>query len=65
MLDGLHSIAITGLTHPLATLIIFFAGYSLINVWAYLVVSMELYRRLPPEVRQDAQGRPVDFFWLR
>ncbi len=65
MLDGLHSIAITGLTHPLVTLIIFFAGYSLINVWAYLVVSMELYRRLPPEVRQDAQGRPVDFFRLR
>jgi len=65
LLDGLHGIALTGLTHPLATLVLFFAGYSLLNVWAYLVVSIELYRRLPPEVRQDAQGERVDFFWVR
>ena len=62
LLDTLHGAALVFLTHPLATFVLFFAAYSLINVWAYLVVSIELYRRLPPEARRDAQGAPIDFF---
>jgi len=64
VLDGLHGIALTMLTHPLTTLVVFFTGYSLINVWAYLVVGIELFRRLPDEARRDPQGRTVDFFPL-
>ena len=62
LLRVLYPIAFTALTHPLATLIVFFAGYSLINVWAYLVVGIEVFRRLPDEARRDARGRKIDFF---
>lgn len=65
LLDGLHSLALAGLTHPLVTLIFFFALYSLINIWAYLIVTIELYRRLPIEARRDVQGNPLDFFSAR
>jgi hypothetical protein len=65
ILDTLHGVALTLLTHPLATLVGFFAAYSLVNVWAYLIVSIELYRRLPPEARRTAQGGRIDFFPVR
>lgn len=65
LLDTLHGLALALLTHPLATLVGFFALYSLINVWAYLVVSVELFRRLPPEARRTAQGGRIDFFPIR
>ena len=64
LLQVLYPIALAALTHPLVTLIVFFAGYSLINVWAYLIVGIELFRRLPDETRRDAQGQRVDFFPL-
>jgi len=62
LLHVLYPVALAALTHPLVTLVVFFAGYSLINVWAYLVVGIELFRRLPDETRRDTQGRKVDFF---
>jgi hypothetical protein len=62
LLHVLYPVALAALTHPLATLIVFFAGYSLINVWAYLIVGIELFRRLPDETRRDARGRKIDFF---
>ncbi len=65
LLDGLHNLALLALQHPLATLVIFFAGYSLLNVWAYLIVSIEVFRRLPAEARRDAEGAMVDFFPVR
>ncbi len=65
LLDGLHGLALAGLTHPLVTLIVFFAAYSVINIWAYLIVSIELYRRLPIEARRDAKGNQLDFFSAR
>lgn len=62
LLDTLHAMSLWLLTHPLLTLVGFFGLYSLINVWAYLVVSAELYRRLPAEARRDAKGQRIDFF---
>jgi len=62
LLGVFYPIALAALTHPLITLIIFFAAYSLINVWAYLIVGIELFRRLPEETRRDPQGRHIDFF---
>lgn len=64
ILNAGHAVALALLQHPLATLVVFFSLYSLINVWAYLIVSIELYRRLPVETRRDAQGRHIDFFPL-
>jgi hypothetical protein len=46
-------------------LVIISSAYSLVNVWAYLVVSIELYRRLPVEARRDARGGGLDFFSVR
>jgi hypothetical protein len=65
LLDGLHAIALQALQHPLATLIFVFACYSLVNVWAYLIVSIEVFRRLPAEARRDAEGNLIDFFPVR
>lgn len=65
VLHTLYPIALAILTHPLATLVVFFAGYSLINVWAYLVVGIELFRRLPEETRRTPKGQPIDFFPIR
>lgn len=65
LLDFLHGVALALLTHPLATFILFFAGYSLVNVWAYLIVSIELYRRLPLETRSNTRGQRIDFFPIR
>ena len=62
LLDFLHGLALLLLTHPLATLIGFFACYSLANVWVYWFISVELYRRLPLETRSDIRGRQIDFF---
>src|SRR5947209_2915335 len=41
VLDGLHGIAFTLLMHPYWVLVITSSAYSLVNVWAYLVVSIE------------------------
>ena len=65
VLDGLHGIAFTLLMHPYWVLVITSSAYSLVNVWAYLVVSIELYRRLPVEARRDARGGGLDFFSVR
>jgi hypothetical protein len=65
LLDGLHSLALLALQHPLATLIAFFTAYSLLNIWGYLIVSIEVFRRLPAEARRDAEGKLVDFFPVR
>jgi len=65
LLDLLHGVAIGLLTHPLATFLGFFALYSLVHVWAYLIVSIELYARLPEETRRNEQGQKVDFFPIR
>ena len=51
--------------HPYWVLVIISSAYSLVNVWAYLVVSIELYRRLPVEARRDARGGGLDFFSVR
>ena len=65
LLDGLHGVALTLLMHPYWVLAIIASAYSLANVWAYLVVSIELYRRLPAEARRDARGARIDFFSVR
>lgn len=62
VLDFLHGVALALLTHPLLTFILFFASYSLVNVWAYLYISIELFRRLPSETRSDTRGRTIEFF---
>ena len=65
VLDGLHGVAFTLLLHPYWVLAIISSAYSLANVWAYLFVSIELYRRLPAEARRDARGGRLDFFSVR
>lgn len=65
LLDALHSAALTLLTHPLATLVVASALFCLVNVAAYLIVGIELYRRLPDEARRDARGGRIDFFPMR
>lgn len=62
LLDFLHGIALTMLTHPLPTLAVISSLYCLVNVWAYLIVSVELFRRLPAEARRDPRGRRIDYF---
>jgi Predicted membrane protein (DUF2232) len=65
VLNGLHGAVFTLLLHPYWVLVIISSAYSLVNVWAYLVVSIELYRRLPVEARRDARGKGLDFFSVR
>ena len=62
LLDFLHGLALTMLTHPFPTLAVISSLYCLVNVWAYLIVSVELYRRLPPEARRGVQGERIDYF---
>jgi hypothetical protein len=65
LLDGLHGLVMTILTHGLAALVVVSGAYCLLHVWAYLIASMELYRRLPVEVRRDPRGERLDFFSFR
>lgn len=48
--------------HWVAAYIVSNIIYSLVNIWAYLVVTRELFRLLPAEVRADAQGQSFDFY---
>lgn len=65
LLDALHAAALALLTHPLATLVAVWAAYSLVNVWAYLIVSIELYHRLPDESCRNTRGERLDYFSIR
>ncbi len=62
LLDLLHNLALAMLTHPFPTLAVISSLYCLVNVWAYLIVSVELYRRLPPEARRGVRGEHIDYF---
>lgn len=48
--------------HWVAAYIVSNIIYSLVNIWAYLVVTRELFRLLPAEVRTDARGQSFDFY---
>lgn len=63
-----HTLTVTTdwlIAHWFWTVVIGIVVYSLANLWAYFVVSRELLRLLPAELRADAQGKPIVFFPLR
>jgi hypothetical protein len=49
-------------THAVQAYVVTNVLYSLVNIWAYFLVTQELFRILPQDVRTDAQGATVDFY---
>ncbi len=48
--------------HWFVSVVIGIILYSLLNIWAYLIVTRELFRLLPVDVRKDARGTTFDFY---
>jgi uncharacterized protein YybS (DUF2232 family) len=59
---GVTNLAEWFVAHWLVAIVVGIVLYSLLNIWAYLIVTRELFRLLPADVRTDAQGATVDFY---
>jgi hypothetical protein len=59
---GITNLANWFVANWLVSIVVGIVLYSLVNIWAYLVVTRELFRVLPADVRTNAQGAPVDFY---